>query len=472
MDLREYLSKLKQHGELQEVEGADWNLEIGAITELGDEKNAPAFLFDRIKDYSAGKRIAVNLTATPRRWNLVLGLPLETARVDLVRAIKDRLAALQPLAPVEVHSGVLLENIQEDHEVDLTQFPAPLWHELDGGRYIGTADMVLNRDPDGGWVNAGTYRLQLHDRNTLGWYMSPGQHGNLIRQKYWSRGQACPVAAVFGAHPLVWMPAFTTYPWGVEELAMAGGLLGRPLEVIRGPYTGLPLPAWGEIAIEGDCPPPEVESRKEGPFGEAPGYYGSGERAEPVIKVRRVMYRRDPIICGAPPLKPPSSGGAGTFLIRAAGLWQGLEKLGISGIKGVYQLRSGASRFLSVISIKQAYAGHSRQIGTAAMSVTQGAFLGRFTIVVDEDIDPGDEQDVLWAIATRCDPATSIQIVRGCWSTSLDPAIPPEAKARGEFTNSRAVLDACRPFHWRDQFPKVNRASDALRSKAISKWRI
>ncbi len=470
MDLRPFLDKLESLHELTVVEGADWDLEIGALTELSDEKKGPALLFDSIKGYPAGHRVLTNLIATPRRLAIALGLPADISNTDLVRAVRDRFKTLPELPPVTVEDGPVLENVYENEQVDLLSLPVPLWHELDGGRYIGTADMVIMRDPVGNWVNAGTYRVQMHDRNTLALYISPGKQGRLIRESYWARGQSCPVAVVFGAHPLVWMPAFLGNPWGTEELAIAGGLLGEPLQVITGKYTGLPIPAFAEIAIEGECPPPEVESRPEGPFGEWAGYYGSGERTEPVIRVKRLMYRRRPILTGAPPLKPPGGGNC-SFVLRAATLWHEMETLGIPGICGAWCMRAGGGRFLPVFSIEQKYAGHARQVAMACMSGAEGGYYGRFVIVVDSDIDPTNDEDVLWAVATRCDPATALEIVHGCWTGSPDPLTPPERRKVKDFTNSRAVILAVRPYWWRDQFPKVNRASDELRAKTLAKWK-
>ncbi len=106
----------------------------------------------------------------------------------------------------------------------------------------------------------------------------------------------------------------------------------------------------------------------------------------------------------------------------------------------------------------------------ATMTSPEGAYHGRFLIVVDNDIDPSNENDVLWAISTRCDPATSIEIIHDCWSTPLDPLMPPDKKKRGEYTNSPAIINACRPCHWRKEFPLVNRASDELRARTLTKW--
>ncbi len=469
MDLRLFIDKLASLGELRVVEGADWDLEIGAITELSDERRGPALLFDSIKDYPPGYRVFTNIFATPRRLAITLGYPENTPGMDLVRQLKGKFKALTPIPPVPVETGPLLENIYRDKEIDLFKFPVPRWHQLDGGRYIGTADMVIMRDPLGKWVNVGTYRIQVHDRDTLGLYISPGKQGRLIRDSYWAQGKPCPVAVVFGAHPLVWMPSFLAFPWGVEEFGISGALLGEPLPLVTGEYTGLPIPAHAEIAIEGECPLPQDDSRPEGPFGEWAGYYGSGERNEPVIKVKRIMHRKNPVLTGAPPLKPPGDGAA-SGVSRASSLWYELERLGIPGIKGVWYLRSGGNRSLKVISIEQKYAGHAKQVAVASMSGAEGAYYARFVIVVDADIDPTNYEEVMWAVATRCDPATSIEIIPGCWTGAADPALSPEKRAKGDLSNSRALVTACRPYHWRNEFPKVNRASDKLRAAAIEKW--
>lgn len=469
MDLRKFIEQLRESRELKTVENADWDLEIGTITELFDERSGPALLFDQIKGYPRGIRVATNLTATPKRQAMAFGLPDDLPPPEVVRQIKERLSSLQTVPPVVVEEAPVLENVQEGDDIDMLKFSVPRWHEYDGGRYIGTADMVLTRDPKDGWVNMGTYRIQLHDRNTLGWFTVPGQHGRLMRESYWAQGKACPVAVVFGAHPLVWMPAFLPHPWGCSELDVVGGLFGHPLEVIKGKFTGLPIPAYAEIAIEGECPPPSEESRMEGPFGEWPGYYGSGAREEAVIRIKRVMHRNDPIIVGAPPMKPPASGNA-TYIIKSAQIWHELEKLGLPGIKAVWCNRSGGGRYLTIVSIDQKYDGHARQVGMAATCCPTGAQHGRFVIVVDDDIDPSNEEDVLWALCTRCDPAQDMETIEGCWTTPLDPLLPPEKRALKKITNSRAMLFACKPFSWRNEFPRVNRASDSLRAQTLSKW--
>ncbi len=273
-DLRGFIEASKQIGDWKEIKGADWDLEIGALIETTAEliPQPPMLLFDEIKNYPRGFRVAALLFASYKRVALALGLPHEKSKLELVRLASRKIRSSQPIPPLEVKTGPVMENVLKGKDVDLLRFPALRSHENDGGRYIGTGDTVINRDPDSGFINMGTYRMQLHERALLGLWMSPGQHGRLICMRHWEKGQSCPIVATFGPDPLSFLAANAKIPWGQSEFDYVGGLRGRPLEIIKGPITGLPIPASAEVAIEGEVPPPSVESRDEGPFGEWPGY--------------------------------------------------------------------------------------------------------------------------------------------------------------------------------------------------------
>src|ERR1035437_3584875 len=187
---------------------------MGVLTGVGGVMEKPELLFDDIKDYPSGFRVLATCLNNTKQINKAFGFPAEQPTLDLLRAFKDKLARVKPVAPEEVSSGPVLENIQEGSDIDLFKFPAPWWHEGDGGRYLGTGCMLIMRDPVNNWVNAGTYRLQLHDRNTLGSHISPGHHGRLIRENYWAKGKSCPVVAVFGTPPLIGLPSMLAYPGG------------------------------------------------------------------------------------------------------------------------------------------------------------------------------------------------------------------------------------------------------------------
>lgn len=474
-DLRQFIDAVAEIGELTEIKGASTELEIGAITEYSTRSKGdrcPAILFDEIPSYPRGYRILTNIINCPSRAALALGLPHDVPKTRMVKLLKEKLAKYTPLSPKMVDSGPVQENVLKRDELDVNIFPSPLWHELDGGRYLGTGCAVITQDRDEGWVNAGCYRVQVHDRKTLGVYMSPGRHGYMHMSKYWSRGENAPVAVAAGIDTGLFIAASHSVPYGSSEYDFAGWINGTPVQLIEGEHTGIPIPASAEIVIEGEIPPPTKESHIEGPFGEWTGYYAHGAKEEPLIKVKSVMFRDSPIISGAPPLKPPY--GTIGIPIGCASLWEELERMGIPNIVGIWQYSGsgsgGSGKPVIVISIKQSYIGHAKQVGLAACSAKSGAYFGRFVIVVEEDIDPSNTEDVLWAMAMRCDPADSIDIVKNCRTSLLDPRISPEKREKGILSTGRAVIDACKPYEWKDQFAKVNLMSKELEEKTGKKW--
>jgi 4-hydroxy-3-polyprenylbenzoate decarboxylase len=362
-----------------------------------------------------------------------------------------------------------MENVLTGDDIDLFKFPVPFWHPLDGGRYIGTGDSSINRDPDSRFVNVGTYRVQVHDKNTVGYYQSPGAHGAMIREKYWAKGKDCPVVVCFGGDPMVFATSNMQLPWGVSELDFTGYLKGRPVEVITDDVTGLPIPANAEIAIAGFAPPPEKESRPEGPFGEWTGYYASEQVARPIIKVKKLYHRNNPIMLGVP-LSVHESGWYEIPIHYAPFIWDRLLAIGMPGIQGVWSYGRGY-RTISVISMKQSYLGHAQAVGTIAATIARGgAMSGKYTIVVDDDIDPSNWDEVAWAISTRTDPETAIEILHGHLNTPLDPAVSPEKRARKDYTMARVVINACRPYSWLKEFPPVISSPPEMRKRVQEKY--
>ena len=467
-DLRTWIDQAKKLNEVRDIEGSTWEEEIGMVTEfLHHSDPAPAALFDKIPGYPTGYRILTNFFGG-KRMNMTLGFPEELSRVELSIAF---LKAFQDSAPIPyqfVEEGPILENVKMGNEVDVLSFPTPLWHELDGGRYIGTGSCVITQDPDEGWVNIGTYRVMIHDEKSVGSYISPGKHGRVHRDTYMARNQPMPVAIVVGGDPLLYLMACNEVPYGISEYEFAGALRGKPYPVIRGRVTGLPIPAHAEIVLEGFIDP--NKRRREGPFGEWTGYYGSSVRDEPVLDVKAIYYRNNPIILGSPPNRPPDELARYRAVMRSALLKQELEKAGLSGIKAVWADEAGGSRMLLVIAIEQRYAGHATQVGHVASQCHVGAYAGKYVIVVDEDIDPSNLEEVIWAMVTRSDPATSIDIIHNAWSSALDPRMHPDDKFKGKLTNSRAIIDATRPYEWRDLFPVVNISSPQRLQKTLRKY--
>ncbi len=463
-DLREFIELVDALGALRRVDGADPKFEIGGITEVAAGlPECPALLFDRIQGHRNGFRVFSNATTNVQRAALALGLDPALRPLDALKAWMEKRKTLQPFAPVGVNRAAFQDNTQSGSDVDITLFPAPVWHRHDGGPFIGSGSIVIMRDPDDGWINASIYRVQVHGRNKVTvQFDHGGRHGAIIAKKYWDRGQSCPVAVVHGEDPALFIAGFEYLPDGRSEYEFAGSIKGAPIEVCPGPQTGLPLPALAEIVFEGRLLPMSEATLPEGPFGEFTGYYAAAARPGPVMEVTAIHHRNDPILLGSPPMKPPRFHFGLPF--RAATIWSNLEAAGVTDVTGVWQ---HVSQLMTVVALRQRYDGHAKRAGLVAAA---HSYMARVIVVVDDDIDPSNLADVMWAVTTRCEPADNIDILRNAWSSALDPRIAPADKERGVTSHSKAIIEACRPFAWRDQFPTPS-ALAAEEARAIeAKW--
>jgi len=468
-DLREWLAEAEKLGEVRGITGASWQEDIGLAAEIALHSDAaPCLVFDEVPGCAKGQRVLTNFFGG-RRKNMTLGFPLHFNKLELSEAFLEHyLKDLKTIPYEEVSTGPVLENVLTGDAIDVTKFPTPKWHEFDGGRYIGTGCFNVTRDPEENWVNLGTYRVMIHDKTSVGFYISPGKHGRIHRDKYEQRNEQMPTVIVLGGDPMTFLMACSETPYGICEYDIVGGLRGKPVKVVRGKFTGLPIPANAELVLEGFVDP--KKRRKEGPFGEWTGYYASDVREEPVLDIKAIYHRNDPILLGCPPLRPPDELARYRAVTRSALLRQNIQKAGVPDVKAAWAHEVGTARMLVAVSIKQRYAGHSKQAGHIACQCHVGAYAGKYVIVVDEDIDVSNLEEVIWAMLTRSDPATSIDIITNAWSTPLDPRLDPVERERGNYTNSRAIIDACRPYHWRDRFPKVNMPSPEGLKKARQKF--
>jgi 4-hydroxy-3-polyprenylbenzoate decarboxylase len=463
-DLRGFIAEVEKLGALRRVDGADPRFELGGITEVAAGlPDCPALLFERIKGYAGGVRVFTNATTTPQRAALALGLDPALKPLDALKAWMAKRQTLTMRKPTAAKDVLALENSMSGGEVDLTKLPAPYWHMKDGGPFIGSGSIVIMRDPDGGWINASIYRVQVHDKTHVTVQFDHlGRHGAIIAKKYWDVGKACPLAVVNGEDPALFVAGFEYLPTGASEYDFAGAIKGAPIEVFDGPMTGLPLPARAEIILEGALLPMSEATLPEGPFGEFTGYYAADKRPCPVMNVSAIHHRNDPILLGSPPMKPPRFHFGLPF--RAASIWSNLEAGGVTDVVGVWQ---HVAQLMTVVALKQRYDGHAKR---AALVAAANSYMGRLVVTVDEDVDPSDLADVMWAIATRCEPSEQIDIVRNAWSSALDPRIPPEAKLAGVTSHSKAIIDACRPFAWIDKFPPTSALTPDEARAIEEKW--
>jgi UbiD family decarboxylase len=210
--LRGWLEQVDKMGELRKVDGAHWDVEMGAITHMLTEKSrgtAPAILFDNVPGYPKGYRTLYGQLSSARRIALTLGLPLDFERkVDVVQTYHARMQDLKPLPPRFVNDGPIFENVMEGDAIDVLKFPVPRHHEMDKSRFIGTADCVMTQDPDSGWFNLGAYRSQVYDGKTVGCQITEGKHGP--RSARWTSPAACAASrSTWCVGPI---PAFRSRP--------------------------------------------------------------------------------------------------------------------------------------------------------------------------------------------------------------------------------------------------------------------
>ena len=465
-DLRHWMEAVEAEGALKTITGAETTEEIGGILDLYQRQMGnPAILFDEVPGFPTGHRVLANVLTSVARINIALGLPADGSELDLVLWWRDYMKNAPKCVPEVVTTGALHENVIEGDAIDITSIPTPTWHEHDGGPFIGTGCMVVMKDPDTGWVNYGAYRVQTHGPKTASVMMSPGRHGRLIMDKYHSRGEPCPVAVVAGMHPTLLMIAGLEIPQGVSEYDAVGGIFGEPVRTLEMPRTGIPVPANAEIAFEGFIMKDDLI--EEGPLGEWTGYYAGGKRRQPAIRIETFMHRDDPVLLGVIPAVPPNDNTYYLGSYRSGAVWNQLEAAGIPDIQGVCAHEAGGSRLWLTVSIKQRYGGHSKQAGLIASQCYAGGYTNRWVVVVDDDIDPTNTNDVLWAMCTRFDPRIDLERLDGCWSTSLDPMCYDSDTDK---RNSRVVIDACRPWDRMDDFPTVARSSRELDDRIREKW--
>jgi UbiD family decarboxylase len=469
LDLHAWLDAVERLGELHRIDTeVDPIEEMGGLTYLvGKKEGAPALLFTKVK--GAGDiRSLFNLLGTSLpRVALSLGLDPGLGLRDVIRTTRLKLKEQIPPVVVDRAAAPVNQNMLKGDQVDLSIFGAPKHWPLDGGRYIGTADIVLTRDPDLGHVNVGTYRMMVHDRNHVGLYLSPGKDARLHIARAWQRGEAVEVAAALGVHPLWMIVGSQTFPKNMSEYDAIGGIMGTPLEVIQGETTGLLLPARAEIVLEGVIR--ANSTRLEGPFGEFTGYYGRPEAGAPLVEVTAVHYRNAPILTNALMADYPSCEMALFYAImKSARLWDDFDKYGIPGIAGVWTVPAAASGFgMVVVSLEQRYAGHASQVLALAAQAPSTAYYTKWIVAVDEDVDPTNINEVIWAMSTRCNPVEDVDMLRNTWSTWLDPSQnPPEERPWG----SKALINACKQHRHLEVFSQRTTLRREMWERLAGRW--
>ena len=463
-----WMEAVEAAGELKRITApVDADLEMSTVTYMnGKTVGGPALLFENIKGKPGGKLLFNPFGSSLNRVAMTIREEPGKDAIELVKILSEKFKTRIPPKVISPSQAPVNQNIDTGDQVDVTRFPAPKMWPLDGGNYIGTADSVITMGPDQGRVNLGTYRQMVQGPKQVGFYASPGKDALLDREKWWAQGKPAPVAAAYGLDPLLFLVSATSFPKDVSEYEFAGGINGEPIEVFKSDVTGLLLPAHAEIIIEGfSCP---GQTAEEGPFGEFTGYYGRPGGPTPFIDIKAIRYRNNPVVTGALMADGPSNEcGLMWGMAKAAKVWTDLQAMGVPGVKGVWSPPEAAGWGMTVVSIEQSYAGHAAQVGALAAQCMGGAYFTKYIVVVDDDVDPTNLSEVIWAMVTRSRPAESIDILRETWSTYLDPSQnPPEKRPWG----SKCIINACKEFKHIDGFSPRSLLKKEVYESVCARW--
>ncbi|MBI4319981.1 MAG: UbiD family decarboxylase [Chloroflexi bacterium] len=467
-DVRQFIAALEQHGELVRIrEEVDWNLEAGAILRRSHEERLPAPFFEKVKDYPASYKLCGGILANHRRLAIAMDLHPDTPPRKLQEEYLKR--TKNPIKPVVVSDGPCKENIQVGDQVDLFQFPVPLIHGGDGGRYIATFHLNISKDPETDWVNWGMYRGMLHDKRRVGVTGDPATNFGGMLVRYEGLNKPMPTAIAIGVEPISFFCSASPIPHGVSEVDVAGGIRGEPIELVRCETVDVLVPATSEIVIEGEMWP--HDRLEDGPFGEFTGYQTAGKLPRPVMRVTAVTYRNNPIFTFSNEGMPLADSHSMISISKGAECLEALRKAGIP-VTGVCVPPEDAI-MLIVVAVKAAYAGIASDVAHVIWSV-RASRSASYLIVVDHDVDPFNPTQVMHALVSKCHPSKGIIKIEPVPTISYIPwANEHERKYR---IGAKTYFDCTWPRDWEPSEVPV-RASFAdiypseVQEAALAKWR-
>jgi 2,5-furandicarboxylate decarboxylase 1 len=341
----------------------------------------------------------------------------------------------KPVRMVPPSSAPVKEVVLKGKDIDLGLLPITKQAPLNSKKYIPVGQMV-GKDPTTGIFNVGIYRHELQGRDKLGWYVAPMNNGAYIARSYKEIGRPMEVVIFIGHHPSTCLGATYSGNIDVNEFEVMGGYLGDSLEVTQAETVDLPVPARAEIAIEGIIDPNKMGT--DGPYSEW-SYYYCEERECYVIQVTAITMRRDAIYHDLDPCHFEHNF-LGALGVQSNGY--DAVKMVVPMVKSVYMPPSGRGRVTMYLSIKKRVPGEGKR---AALAAVNSFFSTKIAVVVDDDIDVYNEEEVLWAVATRCCPDLDINIIPRMAAGILDPTSYDETHLKGGNMNSKIIIDATMP---------------------------
>ncbi len=434
-DLRSYLSYLEKQGQLLRVsDEVDVKYDIAAGIRKTSDVDGPALLFESVKGFP-GWKILGGLFATRKLVALGLGVPQEELLQRYLTLEEKR------IAPEMVKSGPVKGVCWKGKEIDLYRLPMVTHSEKDVGPYI-TIGIQIGKDTETGGRNVSIHRMLLLGKDRLSLWAPPDHHLGRMILKAEEKGRGLEVATAIGVEPALVIGSQAKVPYGVDEFAVAGGLRGAPVKLVKCETIDVEVPASAEIVIEGVTLPGERVA--DGPYGEYPGTYSEAKQA-PVLKVTAITMRKNPIYQTALTGMPVTENHTLIEYGNAAVVYREVKKI-VPEVRAVNMTPGGTFRHHVVVAIKKRHEEEARNVILALLALGIGL---KQVVVVDEDIDIYDPVDVEWALSTRMQPDRDVIIVPRIACSTLDPSVP---KPR---TTAGWGIDATMPIGENERFQKI-----------------
>lgn len=464
--MRDYVAALEANGLLLRIPEVDQDAyeATGIVYRLNDLygfTGVPAVLAERVKidgQWVKGPLLGL-LQANLNSDAIVFGEPIDPldntagyrrAKARLMDVLAQNKGRFPEIPPVTVprERALCKQVILRGEEIDLTRFAFIQTNPSDGGRYVN-ATSVFTSDPVLG-NNFGTYRCQLKGPRHLGLNPEENQAGWKALMAAKKRGEPfARVSIVLGQDPVTWfiscsrvVPRFGDRP--IDEMAVAGGLRGRAIELVKSETNELLVPAHAEMVIEGEVPL-QVPGEPEGPFGEMFGYLGAGKTENFFVNVTCVTHRRDPWF-----VNMYTGLQRGMVTAPSDALSDHLLRQSVPAVLETYLHQDNMGIYFVRVAKKAPGDGLK-----AAREIAKFVPIAKVVIAVDEDIDILDKGQVLFALGSRWNSLGAIDTMRDQRGLITDPGLVETRKT------DKLIIDATRQLPGeggREQFPGTNRA--------------
>ncbi|MBL0159045.1 MAG: UbiD family decarboxylase [Bryobacterales bacterium] len=430
---------------------------IGAGTPVAPPTRiGPAMLFESVKGYTMP--VVTGVLASRQRTALLLGSTVERLPFDLLDALNH------PRTPITIpNAEAPCQQVVIRPPFDLrTLIPAPTNTLLDAGPYFNMG-LIRAEDPETGESDVTIHRMCLQGPDLLSVYFVPGRHIDQFRIKAEKAGRALPVSISMGLDPAIYLAACfepPTTPLGFDELTIAGGLRRRPVELVDCLTVAAKAIARAEIVLEGEILPGEriredVQTNTGYCMPEFPGYLGVAQQSLPVIRIKAITHRTNPIL--------QTIIGPGEEHVNLAGIptEASILRLVENSMPGrlvnVYCHSAGGGKYLAIMQFRKAAASDEGRQRQAALTAFAAFSELKHVILIDEDVNLFDTNDVLWAMTTRYQGDVSTMFLPGVRCHPLDPSqspdFSPSIPAHG--ISCKTVFDCTVPFHLKERFRRA-----------------